>query len=1557
MFSWVVTTLIKAPAQSYRFQRYGLTIAYFSLGMNFTLQAQTNYTAGYQPHDRSETPGSILYRAPTPELGGRLTNIIYHQGWLMVGYENPGSDANRNDLRFRVMDISNFENDPTPVPFWPSDFGLDYGVNNHGREHWFTGNWGYNTHGHGRTAYSLHWSTLHVDIFGGAVEKGLHPSEQFNWGWGDAPVGGRLRRHLPWMGSQDWAYGDDGAVIHFGKAWRDDPNSGYQPSNYTRKSLGRTADGNFGVRGFPALMGDRFFVISDQRRSGVAIYKAPDTLLENYDPNAPIPEMTLLGLNKDPFGGYWPEFYGRNGRLYIVSGNSDNIQVMDVTDSSNPTLVRDWEPSVNGVPYKFRNATYPKFQDNLFMADGLVINMDLLISGHPNPVELVLEEAATGESDFSQFSMPLGNLIASGGYGADAGGLTIHVRQQAKDTTRPQVGFHVPEVNRSGYSRHMPVSVLIHEEIDSRSLHNGTNFSIRQVVDNSPSGEPIDCIVNLGSDNLLMLTPTAPLLANATYQVDFPETNGIMDISGNSIEPYSWRFSTGDSVDTNNDPAPSVSDFDNNSLRYAPNQTVTLNAILEDNEAFEYRFDPGNGSGFGGWVQSPAGSSAIELTHTYNEAGRFTAQLQVRDNQASYTTAALNLLILDPPAGTMPTESSPIILTSTGTIWAVNPDADTVTALDGSDGSKLGEYAVGNDPRNIAEDANGQLWVTCMKSDEVYILNPNGSIQEILTLDYGDAPFGVVASPDGATTYVTAYGSGLLYQFDVSNKMNPHAVPLGPTPRAIAVNGAHSKVFVTRFISDEYFGEVWRVDPSTHSVKSIQIHIVTDPDGNNSSAGVPNYLAGIALSPRGQYAVITGKKDNTFRGPIFGSAAPNHENSVRAMMATIDVDAETLVSDAYYDFDNSDSPNGVRFSPYGDILFVALQGNNEIFALDALDLGVTRTATRIPLQQSTAATDGSGGRAPQGLVIAPSTNRVFSQNLMSRSVTVFDATRALSSAEFLLPRLNEVSKVSNEGLSAEVRLGKEIFYNANDPRMGAETYMSCATCHVDGGHDGRVWDFSHAGEGLRRTTDLRGRSGTEQGSVHWSGNFDEIQDFEIVMRDRFLGDGFIEEANYSSNAGPSATLSGLSTELDALAAYVASLGNESVPRSPHRDPDTGEMTEAALRGREAFIALNCMSCHDGAKLTDSAHANLREVGTLSTLSGNRLGASLTGIDVPTLVGLHASERYGHMGVDESLEDFLSAAMGSYYEAEDADQMNGQLVTKREPESGGGSGYNWDIYGAHQNAIVNVGDSSTIRYDGVDGGSGGPGLLWVRSAASKWARGSDYEVSALINGNEVRISYPKQLSVDGTRLVGLKWRRVGIELLAGPNNTIELRRGGGRDMGIDAIMVANADDLALASVHRKIPEEQLGDIVAFLKQIDGRSDNLPPDYAAKSWRVREFTDTIENGLVSGWSADPDQDGIANQLEFLQGFDPWQANRGSEIPSIIMGLGNQNPAYHFRMREEIGDMPYRVQYSRNLTQWFDVEASAFEWIDTVNGIHRYRIPIGSSETNVFYRLLAE
>jgi len=76
--------------------------------------------------------------------------------------------------------------------------------------------------------------------------------------------------------------------------------------------------------------------------------------------------------------------------------------------------------------------------------------------------------------------------------------------------------------------------------------------------------------------------------------------------------------------------------------------------------------------------------------------------------------------------------------------------------------------------------------------------------------------------------------------------------------------------------------------------------------------------------------------------------------------------------------------------------------------------------------------------------------------------------------------------------------------------------MSCASCHNDGGGDGRVWDLTGLGEGLRSTLSLRGKSGMGHGFLHWTANFDEIQDFEGQIRTLAGGTGLMSDAQFNT---------------------------------------------------------------------------------------------------------------------------------------------------------------------------------------------------------------------------------------------------------------------------------------------------------------------------------------------------------------------------------------------------------------------------------------------------------
>src|SRR5204863_2405268 len=103
---------------------------------------------------------------------------------------------------------------------------------------------------------------------------------------------------------------------------------------------------------------------------------------------------------------------------------------------------------------------------------------------------------------------------------------------------------------------------------------------------------------------------------------------------------------------------------------------------------------------------------------------------------------------------------------------------------------------------------------------------------------------------------------------------------------------------------------------------------------------------------------------------------------------------------------------------------------------------------------------------------------------------------------------------------------------------------------------------------------------------------------ENDIRNSFGGEGFMSDLLFNSGTR-SQTLgdrkAGLSPELDALAAYVASLTN--VHPSPFRNSD-GSLTSDGVAGKALFVSSSCATCHTGNQFTDSSADILHDVGTI-----------------------------------------------------------------------------------------------------------------------------------------------------------------------------------------------------------------------------------------------------------------------------------------------------------------------------------------------------------------------
>ncbi len=1385
-------------------------------------------TSGFQNLPRAEAPGTLLSHPVTngSEPIGRTTSINYLNGWIIVGAEQPGSRPG-SDWQMRVYDIAN---PADPVRRFPSDFGLP--AAQYPNNSWIFGNYGWNAHGTAQYGNLLVPDPIRVNGFGGLVERG---STNGIPGLINLPLWyNRSSQAGPWNATLLW-YDTDDSDIRISR-------SVVGQNGLVNNRLLGTFDhvGPYGGGDWhPMFFGDLLIMARSggAATDGVVVYRLNYLNMDDGDPANDAVTPSLVGSLSGGFQGYWPNLFSDGTGLFVIGSTTNILMGADITSATLPGANVDIRTVASMTVPDFTNASYPVYQDNFGFIHNRKIDMSRFLAGDANPIVLTLNEAnpprppgapalpngALAGVNTSQMSLPLGNLWLTGGYPIPNfnQGMGVWVHQQAPDTAPPRVSYHIPQANRTNYPRHAPLSFLLHEHPRNGGPRNGVDFTVRPVQAGDTLGAAVAGFLVHDFSGILTFTPDTGLAADTTYQVDFlsdPANQvGFVDAAGNTIEPYSFRFSTGGGI---NATAPPVfTSLTADLYQPPPGAPVTITAAATGAGPLEFRFNfDGNWS---------AWSTTETASHSYATASRPRVLAQVRDANGNIITDSVRLLVITPPPSPRPTQSSTMAAGDDPLgrrLWSLNPDSNTVSVLDVITGAKVAEHAVGQNPRNIARDANGRYWVTCHGSDEIRVLNPDGNTHATVTLAYGAAPFGIAASPDGQALFVTLHGSGHLHRYSAAN---PNAAPTirstFPTPRAIAISANGSRVFVTRFISPELeaeIGEFAGTSPNLDLTRTFRLSSANTIDGGDRAAGVPNYLTGIAISPDGMRAAVASKQDNTLRGTFFGTGDLTHETTVRSVVSFLDLTTNTEIRHTRRDFDNSDSPSALAYTPLGDTLLVTLQGNNRVVGIDAF--GITpvdndNTAGSTLTSPAVITLDVGTGLAPQGVLIDPASQRIFTQNFMDRSVTVLDAAPLLVENRTTLPLVSTTSTVATELLAAPVLLGKQIFYNASDPRMSADSYISCASCHVDGGHDGRVWDFTGRGEGLRRTTDLRGRSGIGHGAVHWSGNFDEIQDFEHDIRGPFGGTGFLPlnaQQFATQHPSPASGKTGLSSDLDALAAYVSSLAPSHTPRSPTRNTN-GTFTAAAMRGQAVFAAQNCASCHSGNAFTNST---LMNVGTQSTISGLRLGQPLAGIDTPTLHGLHAARSYLHHGQADTLEDVFAYAGGTMALGSSGQYIGAAGTYADIPAQGGGG----ELRGAFGGgtAYLDTTAAAAVRYNNVDGGSGGMARIAFRYVRN-YNGGS---ATLVINGVPQNITVLRQTPDNGFMTSGWRWFVTQAVLNAGAVNTIEIQRTDAVPHQISALLVANATQLATALPHRlvqSLPSGDRDDLLAYLHQLDGR----------------------------------------------------------------------------------------------------------------------------------------
>lgn len=148
-----------------------------------------------------------------------------------------------------------------------------------------------------------------------------------------------------------------------------------------------------------------------------------------------------------------------------------------------------------------------------------------------------------------------------------------------------------------------------------------------------------------------------------------------------------------------------------------------------------------------------------------------------------------------------------------------------------------------------------------------------------------------------------------------------------------------------------------------------------------------------------------------------------------------------------------------------------------------------------------------------------------------------------------------------DGTRFHVELGGEPRFDTGHAIFhgNASRGTACASCHPEGGEDGRTWVF--AGMGPRRTPAMHGDV-TETAPFHWDGDLPDLRALSDVV---FTG----------RMSGPSLT----GGQVSALGAWMDEL---PAPVVQPRDAD------AVARGRALFWGeAQCATCHSGAMLTNN----------------------------------------------------------------------------------------------------------------------------------------------------------------------------------------------------------------------------------------------------------------------------------------------------------------------------------------------------------------------------------
>ena len=513
--------------------------------------------------------------------------------------------------------------------------------------------------------------------------------------------------------------------------------------------------------------------------------------------------------------------------------------------------------------------------------------------------------------------------------------------------------------------------------------------------------------------------------------------------------------------------------------------------------------------------------------------------------------------------------SSTVAVTPDGRrLLVANADSHTLTVIDTATRVKVAEIAVCEQPATVATDG-----------DRAYTVCGDGRIARIdlellrvaAIAEAGVEPFGVVAH--GGRLFVTDHGSAALRVLNAGTLTLAATVQTEESPRGLALDPASGTLYLTHFRS----GRVTVLDAGTLALRTV---IDTGADSNLSQS--------ITLAGRRAYLPQT-RSNVSNRALLF-------DNTVFPVVNVLDLETASLARRERLSLDVVDTPVNMPFDSVvtsSGRLWVVNAGSDDVSVID-LEFGERIAHIDV-------------GSNPRGIALSPDERTVYVSNALSGTVSVIDTATQVVVDTILATRIP---------LAPSVLRGKVLFNASSSEKLSKDHWISCATCHADGGSDGRTWFFR---DGLRNTPALFGVASTLP--MHWSGDLDELQDVESTVRTVQAGTGLVSgEVHCSPACDEARRNAGRAQDLDDLAIFMTTL------RAPRR------MALTTTRG-ETLFSTHCAECHPAPLYTDRLR---HDVGT-----GGEFERKGTAFDTPSLRGVFDTAPYLHDGSAATLEEAIA----------------------------------------------------------------------------------------------------------------------------------------------------------------------------------------------------------------------------------------------------------------------------------------------------------------------------